>query len=104
MLSFLSFHRKSVDLKIFPDGIKTSGQHPPIPNLIRPYSEFPKFINGPTVWKAEDYQNNPERWVRYFTDEEIEELGSVADKFIAEKIPLTGISKVSFRVYIVDLN
>lgn len=47
------------------------------------------------MWKAEDYQNNPERWVRYLTDEEIEELSSVADQFMADNIPLTGISKVS---------
>lgn len=86
--------RKQVDRKIFPDGIKTSGQHAPIASLIRPYCEFPKFITGPTVWKADDYQNRPERWVRYLTDEEIEELGTVADKFLADNIPLTAISKV----------
>lgn len=50
------------------------------------------------MWKAEDYQNYPERWVHRLTDEEIEELGSAADKFIAENIPLTEISKVSFNV------
>lgn len=88
-------HRTPVDLKVFPDGIKTSGQHPPIDSLIRPYSEFPKVISGKTVWKAEDYQNNPERWVRHFTEDDIEELSIAADRFIAEKIPLTGISKVS---------
>jgi hypothetical protein len=88
---------KNVDVKIFPDGIKTSGQHPPIANDIKPYSEFPKNITGPTVWKAEDYQNNPERWVHPLSEEEIEELSAVADKFLADKIPLTGVSKVSNR-------
>lgn len=87
---------KPVDRKIYPDGIKTSGQHPPIPHAIRPYSEFPKHISGPTVWQAEDYQNNPERWVHHFSQDEIKELGAVADKFIADKIPLTGISQVKF--------
>lgn len=48
------------------------------------------------MWKAEDYQENHQRWVRRFTAEEIDELSSVADEFIAKKIPLTGISKVSF--------
>lgn len=85
-----------MDLNIFPDGLKTSGLHPPIASLLQPYSEFPKHITGPTVWKAEDYQNNLERWIHRMTKEEIDELSAEADKFIAEKIPLTGISKVSF--------
>jgi hypothetical protein len=88
---------KIVNRKIFPDGIKTSGQHPPLYHALRPYSDFPKEITGPTVWKAEDYTNNPERWVHDFCDEEIEELSNVADKFLADGIPLTGISQVSLH-------
>jgi hypothetical protein len=84
-----------VDRKIFPDGIKTSGQHPPLYDLLRPYSDFPKEITGETVWKAGDYANNPERWVHVFNDEETDELSGAADKFLTDKTPLTGISKVS---------
>ena len=87
---------KHIDRKIFPDGIKTSGQHNPIYDLIRPYSEFPKEISGPTVWKAEDYRNNPERWTHGFSDEEIAELGAAADAFIASGTPLTGMAKSLF--------
>lgn len=90
----LSPLQKGVDVKIFPDGIKTSGQHPPTPSALRPYSEFPKQITGKTVWRAEDYTNNPERWVHRFTAEEIEELSEASDKFIADGTPLTGISQV----------
>jgi hypothetical protein len=86
---------KILNQKIFPDGIKTSGQHPPLHHALRPYSAFPKDITGPTVWKAEDYINNPERWVHDFSEEEIEELSAVADEFLANNIPLTGISQVS---------
>jgi hypothetical protein len=85
---------KVIDRNIFPDGIKTSGQHPPLYDKLRPYSEFPKEIVGPTVWKAEDYINNPERWVHDFSEDEIEELSTVADKFIEDSTPLTGISQV----------
>lgn len=92
--SLTSPAQKSVDRKIFPDGIKTSGQHPPILEQIRPYSDFPKEITGESIWKAEDYTNNPERWVHVFNDEEIAELSAVSDKFLADNIPLTGISKV----------
>jgi hypothetical protein len=78
----------------FPDGLKTSGQHPPIYSALRPYNDFPKEISGPTVWKTEDYRDNPERWTHPFSWEEIAELSTAADKFIAAGTPLTGISKV----------
>jgi hypothetical protein len=94
---------KVVDRKIFPDGIKTSGQHPPLYDALRPYSDFPKEITGPTVWKAKDYITNPESWVHDFSEEEIEELSTVADKFLADGIPLTGISQVSCYCLLVTL-
>jgi hypothetical protein len=86
--------QKPVDKTIFPDGIKTSGQHPPLYDQLRPYADFPKEISGGTVWKAEDYVDNPERWVHEFSPLEVGELSAAADKFIADGIPLTGISKV----------
>lgn len=81
---------------IFPDGIRTSGQHNPLYERLRPYSDFPKEVSGPTLWEAKDYANNPERWTRPFTDEEIEELSNTADQFIASGTPLTGISQENF--------
>ncbi|RDW74032.1 hypothetical protein BP5796_07474 [Coleophoma crateriformis] len=90
--------QKTVDKKIFPDGIKTSGQHPPLPEYIKPYSDFPKEIRGETVWKAEDYKNNPERWVHQFTAEEISELNDAANKYLSDKTPLTAISQDNFKL------
>ncbi|KAK4656509.1 hypothetical protein QC762_204890 [Podospora pseudocomata] len=81
---------------IFPDGIRTSGQHPPLYDVLKPYSEFPKEITGRTVWKRDDFINNPEKWVHPFTDEEVAELSATADAFIASGTPLTGISKENF--------
>lgn len=77
-----------------PDGFKTSGQHEPIYSLIQPYENYPKEITGKTVWKAEDYKNNPERWTHAFSPEEIDEIGAAADKYIDSGLPLTAISKV----------
>ncbi|KAF2177925.1 Clavaminate synthase-like protein [Zopfia rhizophila CBS 207.26] len=92
----LSFSNHKAPKTIYPDGIKTSGQHPPLYDQLHPYSDFPKEITGPTVWKAEDYKNNPERWTHPFSAEEIEEISAATDKFIAGGIPLTGISKSNF--------
>lgn len=87
-----SYHNPSS--KIFPDGIKTSGQHDPIPELVKPYSEFPKEITGVTAWNAEEYKNNPETWTHPFSEDEIAEISQAADDFIASDTPLTGITKV----------
>lgn len=84
-----------VDKDLFPDGYKSSGQVNPIYSLIRPYEEFPKEITGPTVWKAEDYKGNHEKWTHTFTSDEIAELGAAADAFIEAGHPLTGMTKVS---------
>jgi len=85
---------------IFPDGIRTSGQHAPLYDKLRPYSEFPKEITGPTIWKREDYINNPEQWTHPFTDREIAELGAAVENFIEKGIPLTGITKVCFHSFL----
>ena len=83
--------------KLFPDGIKTSGQFDPDYDLLKPYSDFPTEIAGPTVWKANEYAKNPERWTHYFSEEELKELSDTADAFMASETPLTGICKVSVR-------
>jgi hypothetical protein len=84
---------------IFPDGIRTSGQHPPLYEKLRPYADFPTKITGPTVWSKEEFENSPEKWARPFTQGEIAELGRAADEFIASGRLLTGISKVLFRLF-----
>lgn len=86
-----------VSRSIFPDGIKTSGQHPPLYHQLSPYEDFPQEITGATVWDANDYKNNPERWTHWFTEEEAAEISEAADNFRNAGIPLTGISKVALR-------
>ncbi|KAH3960143.1 hypothetical protein HBI17_122620 [Parastagonospora nodorum] len=83
---------------IFPDGIKTSGQHEPLYDQLRPYSEFPKEITGSTAWDREEYKNNPERWTHPFSEEEIKEISDAADAFISSGTPLTGITKEKFQL------
>ncbi|EAQ86213.1 hypothetical protein CHGG_07466 [Chaetomium globosum CBS 148.51] len=81
---------------IFPDGIRTSGQHPPLYGLLKPYSAFPKHITGPTVWQASDLTANPSRWIHPLTSTDIAELSLAADTFLASGHPLEGISKSTF--------
>lgn len=81
-------------LDIFPDGLKTTGQHPPLYDQLQPLARFPSRISGPTVWKADDYTSSPEKWTYVFTDDDIAELSAAADAFIAAGGPLTGITRV----------
>ncbi|KAJ5478497.1 hypothetical protein N7530_004006 [Penicillium desertorum] len=87
-----------ISREIFPDGLKTTGQHPPLYDHIIPFEKFPKQITGPTVWKAEEYRENPEKWTHVFTQDQIDELSSASDAFLASKTPLTGISKTNFKL------
>ena len=87
---------KPVDTSIFPDGFKTSGQHPPLYDKIQPYSDFPKEITGPTAWSNEDYATHPETWTHAFSDAEIQELSNAADEFMKQNLPLTGIDQKNF--------
>lgn len=90
------YEHVAADKSIFPDGFKTSGQLEPVYSLVQPYDKFPKEIVGPTVWKAEDFKNKPEKWTHAFTQDEVAEIGAAADKFIAQDLPLTGISRALF--------
>ncbi|KAL2815764.1 hypothetical protein BDW59DRAFT_13259 [Aspergillus cavernicola] len=86
----------ALPLDVFPDGLKTTGQHPPLYEELHPFDEFPKSISGPTIWKAEEYRDTPENWTHRFSPEEIAELSATSDAFLASKTPLTGISKGNF--------
>ncbi|KAL8818756.1 MAG: hypothetical protein Q9223_002682 [Gallowayella weberi] len=88
--------KSQISRAIFPDGIKTSGQHPPTYHEVRDFQSFPHSIHAPTLWRAEDYRDNPERWVHHFSDGELAELSMAADSFRAAGTPLTGITQANF--------
>lgn len=73
--------------------VKT-GQHPPLYDLLRPYEDFPKRIDGPSVWRAEDLRERQDSWTYGFSEEQIRELGEAADSALASGRGLTGITKV----------
>lgn len=74
--------------------LKTSGQLEPEFSLLGLYEQFPKRIEGPTVWKAEDYRDHPERWTHVWSSEEVEEIELAADQFLSGGYELTEITKV----------
>ena len=83
-----------IDRKVFPDGLRTSGQHPPIENQLVHFEGFPRKINGSTVWKAQEMADDPQRWVHQWTETELQQLLGAVESFIDSGVPLTEISKV----------
>lgn len=95
-------HNLHAPLDIFPDGLRTTGQHEPLYDQIVPFERFPKEITGVTAWDPEEYRHSPEKWTHRFTPEQVAELSAAADAFLEAKIPLTGISKVCYRYNNID--
>lgn len=76
--------------------VKTSGQLEPEYSLLGSYEEFPERIEGPTVWKADDYRDNPEKWTHAWSEEEVGEIETATDKFLDAGYELTDITRVKF--------
>ncbi|KAL0632026.1 hypothetical protein Q9L58_009115 [Maublancomyces gigas] len=78
--------------------VKTSGQLEPEYSLLGSYEDFPKRIEGLTVWKAEDYRENPEKWTHVWNNEEVEEIEAATDGFLNAGYNLTDITKELFHL------
>ncbi|KXJ88080.1 taurine catabolism dioxygenase TauD [Microdochium bolleyi] len=87
-----------VDRKVFADGLRTSGQHPPIESQLRPFEQFPRKIEGPTVWTPQQMQASSHEWIYNLEKNELDEIWQAVQDFSASGKPLTTISKASFRL------
>ncbi|BFZ54929.1 hypothetical protein PYCC9005_001966 [Savitreella phatthalungensis] len=74
----------------------TSGQYDQLSETVTPYEQYPKQISGPTVWVRDDYQTHPERWVHWWTSEQLAEIEQAARNFQATGASITDISKDNF--------
>ena len=80
------------------DNLQTSGQFDQLPETVQPYENYPKSIDGPTVWNRDDYQNAPERWVHHWTDEELADIERATLAFEETGLTLTSMSKDRFQL------
>ncbi|CEH11697.1 hypothetical protein CBOM_07106 [Ceraceosorus bombacis] len=80
--------------------ILTSGQHDALPDRLTPYSDLPKQIplSAPTIWKREDYEGEENRgkWVRVWSEREIEALEKASVAWRDSGKSLTEIERASF--------
>lgn len=90
----LPYHQP-IDRRFFPDGLRTSGQHPPVEGQLRPYEAFPTEITGATVWEGSEIVKHRQDWEHFWTPSELTELFHAVDAFILSGVPLININKVS---------
>lgn len=83
-----------VDRRLFPDGLRTSGQHPPIQGQLRPFEDFPTEITGPTLWEGKEMEKNTHKWIHQWTEPELHELLQATERFNAAGLSLAHIKKV----------
>ena len=78
--------------------LQTSGQHDQLKETIQPYENYPKQIDGPTVWVKEDYQDHPEKWIHHWTNDELADIERATSAFEALNLPLTEMSRERFEL------
>lgn len=67
-----------------------------MPETVQPYENFPKFLSGPKLWNRDDYQSNPGRWIRDWTEEELQQIETATFNFEKTGLPVTAITKETF--------
>ena len=77
--------------------VLTSGQYDIDESVLTPYEQLPKKIEGPSVWSREEYEKpeNQERWVRRWSDTEIDQLEKAASEWVKSGRPHAEIERVS---------
>ncbi|KAK4686742.1 hypothetical protein P7C73_g3388, partial [Tremellales sp. Uapishka_1] len=74
----------------------SAGQTEPLAELIQPYNKFPKQVTGPTVWKREDFVDNPDQWKYTWTSEQIAALDGAYESFQKSGKNITEIRRATF--------
>jgi hypothetical protein len=74
----------------------SSGQREPEYDLLVPYDDLPEEIKGPTVWTKEELEITPERWLRRFSDEEVEYIEKAIHQVEFKGLELAQIDSASF--------
>ena len=78
-------------------GVLTSGQYDMDTSVLTPYDQLPKKITGPTVWTKEELGDkaNEDRWVRWWTQEEIGQFEKAAKDWVASGRPHVEIERAT---------
>ena len=83
-------------LKPLQESDLSGGQHPP--TVTTPFAKFPQYVDGPIVWKPEEYKNNDAKWVQRWTAQQIQDLEAAGEHFTQSGLPLTQMSRAAFPV------
>lgn len=73
-------------------------QHDQLPETVQPYENYPKYLDGPKLWRRDDYQSSPESWIRHWTEDELQQIETAVFNLEKTGLPLTAITKETFRL------
>jgi hypothetical protein len=76
----------------------SSGQREPEYDLLVPYDDLPEEMTGPTVWTKEELEITPERWLRQFSNEEVEYIEKAIHQVESKGLELAQIDSASFAL------
>lgn len=74
----------------------SSGQREPEYHLLVPFESMPNRITGRTVWAKEDIEKESSRWLRPFTQEEVEHVEKAIHHIESERLSLASVNRDSF--------
>ncbi|KAJ4362455.1 hypothetical protein N0V83_010548 [Neocucurbitaria cava] len=74
----------------------SSGQREPEYNLLVPYEEMPEVITGPTAWTKEELEASHERWLRPFTEVEVDQIEQAIHQVESRQLQLAEIDRSTF--------
>ncbi|KIW47553.1 uncharacterized protein PV06_00243 [Exophiala oligosperma] len=76
----------------------SSGQREPIYELLTPFQDLPREITGRTVWKKEELQKNPDRWIRHFSSNEVKQIEQAIQGVEEGKLLLAEVNRSTFKL------
>ena len=61
-------------------------------------AELPPQFTGPSAWVSEDLDGKPDAWLKILTDQDVAELESAANEFLASGRDIAEITAVDFKI------
>lgn len=74
----------------------SSGQREPEYDFLAPYEEMPEIITGPTAWAKEELEASPGRWLRPFTEVEVDQIEQAIYQVESKGLEFAEIDRSSF--------
>jgi hypothetical protein len=73
-----------------------SGQREPEYDLLTPFEDMPEQITGRTVWTKEQLEQESNRWLRHFSNEEVDQIEQAIRDVESKGLQLADVDRATF--------